>query len=230
MGNRQSVGFGNCPDCLDVLSQTLAPLLKKLLIFALAAGGSFHHLAQAAVTGPGTFQSVTLAWDAVEEPGVQGYVVHVGTRTGEYTRNVEVGSVLSFSLDGLEYGTTYYLSVSAIGANGERSDYSPELILDVSLPPVPPSAAMASVGNETGTTTMMLQWSYPKSALNSYPEFIIESSTDLVNWTPAATVTSDTASGDTADEMTYSWSVEKNGPTCFYRLSARNWLGDSTAP
>ncbi len=207
-----------------MLVKTLKTPFKTLTALALATGGASLSHTQAAVVGPGTVHTVKLGWNAVAEPNIQGYKVHVGTQPGQYTRTLDAGTSLSYSVDGLSYGQTYYFSVRTVGLNGQESGYSPELVLSVSLPQLPPSATLSS----TGTTG--LQWSYPKSALNSYPDFVIETSTDLVNWTPGGTVSSDSPSGGTATHATYTWPIVKNGQQRFYRLSARNWLGDSSAP
>lgn len=205
--------------------KTLKPSFKILTALALSAIGISLQPAQAAF-GPGTLHSVTLAWNAVPETNITGYKVHVGTVPGEYTQTHDAGMDLSYSVEGLEYGTTYYFSVKTVADTGHESDYSPELTLTVSLPPLPAAAAMSS--GPSGSTG--LQWSYPKNALDSYPDFIIESSTDLITWTPSGTVSSDAASGSTTTHMTYSWAVTKNGPQRFYRMTARNWLGDSMNP
>jgi len=212
-------------------SKTLKPFNKSsftvLSTLALAVGGmGFNTQTQAAVVGPGTIHSVTLAWDAVPEPDIQGYKVHVGTQPGQYTQTLDAGTKLSHSVGNLAYGQTYYFSVRAVDATGLESGYSPELTLTVTLPKLPPSATMAT----TGSGPTGLQWSYPKSALNSHPDFIIESSTDLVSWSPAGTVAAYASTGSTATDVTYNFAITRNGPQRFYRLSARNWLGDSSAP
>lgn len=212
-------------------SKTHKPLskspIKILSALALAVGGiSLNTQTQAAIVGPGTVHSVTLAWDAVPEADIQGYKVHVGTQPGQYTQTLDAGTNLSHSVGNLAYGQTYYFSVRAVDAAGLESGYSPELTLSVKLPQLPPSATLAAIG--TGPTG--LQWSYPKSALTAHPDFIIESSTDLVSWSPAGTVAAHASTGSTATDVTYNFAVTRNGPQRFYRLSARNWLGDSSAP
>ena len=212
-------------------SKTLKPYKKSPFILlsalALAASGvALTTKTQAATVGPGTVHSVTLAWDAVTDSDIQGYKVHVGTQPGQYTQTLDAGTNLSHSVGNLAYGQTYYFSVRAVDAAGLESGYSPELTLTVSLPQLPPSASLATGGS--GPTG--LQWSYPKSALNSHPDFIIESSTDLVSWSPAGTVAAYASTGSTATHMNYNFTVTRNGPQRFYRLSARNWLGDSIAP
>lgn len=209
------------------LKPSRKPTFKILSALALAVGGmGLNTQTQAAVVGPGTIHSVTLAWDAVPEPDIQGYKVHVGTQPGQYTQTLDAGTDLSYSVDNLAYGQTYYFSVRAVDADGLESGYSPELILTVTLPQLPPSANMAL----SGSSPTGLQWSYPKSALNSHPDFIIESSTDLTSWSPTGTVAAYASTGSTATDVTYNFAITPNGPKRFYRLSARNWLGDSAAP
>lgn len=202
------------------------PLLQTLSALAIAACGISWSETRAAVVGPGTIHTVTLAWDAVPETDILGYKVHVGTQPGQYTETLDAGTALSFDVPGLVYGQTYYFSVRTVGADGLESGYSPELTLSVSLPSLPATAGLVS----TGTGPTGLQWSYPISGLTSYPDFIIESSTDLINWAPAGTVPLDGSTGSTATHLTYSFPITPDGPQRFYRLTSRNWLGDSTAP
>ncbi|RYD82711.1 MAG: hypothetical protein EOP84_08990 [Verrucomicrobiaceae bacterium] len=206
--------------------KTLKTQLSTLSAVALATAGASLDQTQAAVFGPGTVHSVTLAWDAVPEANVAGYKVHVGTQPGQYTQVYDAGTNLSYSVAGLDYGTTYYISVQTVTETGDQSGYAPDLKLTVSLPPLPPTTGMAATASGPGG----LQWSYPKTALDSYPDFIIESSTDLLNWSPAGTVSSDASTSGTATHANYTFAITKNGPQRFYRLSARNWLGDSSAP
>ncbi|RYD22920.1 MAG: fibronectin type III domain-containing protein [Verrucomicrobiaceae bacterium] len=209
--------------------KTLKPFSKTsfriLSALALAVGGTalINTQTQAAVVGPGTVHSVTLAWDAVPEPDIQGYKVHVGTQPGQYTQTLDAGTDLSHAIDNLAYGQTYYFSVRAVDSTGLESGYSPELTLTVTLPQLPATTAIAANGNG-------LQWSYPKTALSAHPDFNIESSTDLVTWSPAGTVAAYASTGSTATDVSYNFAITKNGPQRFYRLSARNWLGDSSAP
>jgi len=57
--------------------------------------------------------TAVLAWDSVTDPNLSGYMVHVGTASGVYTRTITVGNLTSYTVDQLTIGTTYYLAVTA---------------------------------------------------------------------------------------------------------------------
>ena len=53
-----------------------------------------------------------------------GYKVYTGTASGSYSQNVDVGNVTSYTLSGLNDGTTYYFAVTAYDATGDVSGFS----------------------------------------------------------------------------------------------------------
>jgi hypothetical protein len=68
---------------------------------------------------PPSATTATLTWDAVIDPTLDGYNVHVGTASGLYTRTISVGNVTSHTVDSLTMGTTYYFAVKAHNDAGE---------------------------------------------------------------------------------------------------------------
>ena len=64
---------------------------------------------------------VQLAWDPVGEAGVSGYVIEYGTRSGQYTRSIDVGPNTEASVTGLELGVPYFFTVRSYNGYGERS-------------------------------------------------------------------------------------------------------------
>ena len=69
--------------------------------------------------------SKTVSWTAVSEP-VLGYKLYWGTRSHEYDSHVDVGAEVSYTVNGLQSGKTYYFAVSAYNEIGE-SALSPEV-------------------------------------------------------------------------------------------------------
>jgi hypothetical protein len=69
--------------------------------------------------GPGA--SKTLSWTAVSEPSVLGYKLYWGTMSHAYDSNVDVGQNVSYTLSGLQPGTTYFFAVSAYNSGGESA-------------------------------------------------------------------------------------------------------------
>ncbi len=196
-------------------------LLKSLGVATLAMGALSATTATAATLNP-----IKLGWNAVPEIGIQGYKVYVGTASNQYTLTYDAGTNLSLTIPDRVLGTTYYFAVKAIGSTGLESSYSQEIAVTIATPPLPMGGGMSL----SGTGQRALNWSFPKAALSSAPEFIIEQSTNLVNWTVAATVLPSASTGGTTQTANFSWPVAVSGPRRFYRLTARNWLGTSTGP
>ena len=82
--------------------------------------------------------TVRLAWDPAVDGITTGYVVSYGTAPGTYLRQVNVGLVTTFALNGLLDGTPHYFVVQAYNASGERSLISPEVT--ATTPPGQPVA------------------------------------------------------------------------------------------
>jgi hypothetical protein len=70
---------------------------------------------------------ITLEWDAVIHPLLEGYVVHYGTSSGDYDVSLDVGNWTSVTIADLEEGETYYFAVTAYSTEGEESDFSNEV-------------------------------------------------------------------------------------------------------
>jgi hypothetical protein len=201
--------------------KTPSSLLKSCGLFALTILALSVESATAA-----TFHTVNLAWNAVPEPGIQGYRVYAGTATGVYSQTFEVGTSLSVPVPSREFGQTYYFSVKAIGSTGLESPYAQELVVTIAPPPLPLGGGLTV----NGSGQRALNWTFPKASLGSSPEFIIEQSTNLVNWTVAATVQPSASTGGTTQIANFSWPVAISGTRRFYRLTAKNWMGMSTTP
>lgn len=172
--------------------------------------------------------TMTLGWNAVSNSDLQGYRVYVGTASGQYTRSHDTGTALSLPIDNLTMGQTYYFAVIAINSTGLESEPSNELRVTIALPPLPAASTLTS--NAAGS--LSLQWTIPNSAMGSSPQFLVQASADLRNWLPVATVLATDAVGSDAQSTRFSWPipVPAAGAGLFYRLTARNWLGTSTAP
>lgn len=69
---------------------------------------------------------ITLAWNALIDATLGGYRMYVGTASGAYTTQVDVGNVTTCTVTGLQGGTLYYFAVSALNQVGE-SGFSNEV-------------------------------------------------------------------------------------------------------
>jgi len=70
---------------------------------------------------------VTLEWNAVIHPLLEGYVVHYGTYSRDYDVFLDVGNWTSCTIADFEEGETYYFAVTAYTTEGETSDFSKEV-------------------------------------------------------------------------------------------------------
>jgi len=64
---------------------------------------------------------VSLAWDANTEPALGGYQLYYGQTSGNYTANADVGHQTSYTLTGLQEGTTYYFAAKAYNTSRTTS-------------------------------------------------------------------------------------------------------------
>jgi predicted RNase H-related nuclease YkuK (DUF458 family) len=67
-----------------------------------------------------------VTWAANREADLAGYKLYVGTRSGVYSRTVDVGKMTSYSIS-LPKGATYFFAVTAYDSSGNESVRSAEL-------------------------------------------------------------------------------------------------------
>ena len=78
--------------------------------------------------------SVTLQWQAPSYndnksslTDLAGFKLYYGTKTGEYTKMIDVGNSTSVNLSGFSANTAYFFVVSAYDQNGNESEFSSEI-------------------------------------------------------------------------------------------------------
>jgi hypothetical protein len=71
--------------------------------------------------------SVTLRWQANQEPDISSYNLYYGRESRQYGQPIPVGNVTSYTLDNLAEGTTYYFCLTAVDTSGNESGYSAEV-------------------------------------------------------------------------------------------------------
>ena len=88
--------------------------------------------------GPAGTASIVINWnkpnsysDGSPLTSVNGYRIHYGTNSGQYTQVIDTGSTANPSatnlqVDNLSVGQTYYFSISAYDSSGNESDKSTE--------------------------------------------------------------------------------------------------------
>jgi hypothetical protein len=194
--------------------------LRIVLLLALVACALTNSIFAA------TFHTIRIAWDPVLEEGIMGYTIYMGTVSGQYTQAFDAGMNTELSIPNMMFGETYYIAVTAAGSTGLESPYSDEITVTVLPPPLPASSEISMNVPDTPE----LHWSFPASALNSAPEFIIQASPDLITWTTVDRVFPEQAIGGNAETLQFSWPLPMSGPQRFYRLTAQNWVGGSRDP
>jgi hypothetical protein len=92
-------------------------------------------------TANSTAGNVTLGWAAPTEntngtnlTNLGGYKIYYGTVSKQYSTTISVSSpaTLSYVIDALTVGQTYYFAVTAVSAAGIESSYSPEISATIS--------------------------------------------------------------------------------------------------
>jgi hypothetical protein len=121
--------------------------------------------------------SATISWNASPSSNVAGYDIYYGTSSGNYTSAVPVSNVTNVTIRGLISGVTYYFAAASYDSSGNISALSPEI-----------SGTVGSTSS-SGAATLTLplaspgggQFSFTVSGLSS-GQYIVQASTDLVNW------------------------------------------------
>jgi len=95
--------------------------LRSLVILFVA-------LAAVSLSSQGNSRAqVKLAWDASPDPSVIGYVVRVGTASGQYTETYDVRKRRTFTYKKAIEGRRYFFAVSAYSDAGVLSPLSSEV-------------------------------------------------------------------------------------------------------
>lgn len=116
-------------------------------------------------------QSMSLAWNAVNDPSVIGYAVYMGGADGVYTSRFDAGSSTAITITGLKEGQTNYFAVAAY--NSARLEGTPTASTSYIVPGLVKLAPPALRG---GPMTV----SFPVAAGHSYQ---LQASTNLQSWT-----------------------------------------------
>lgn len=121
-------------------------------------------------------QSASVSWKPSSNTNAVAYDIYYGVSSGTYTKAISVGNVTNATVSGLIEGATYFFAARALDSSGAESGFSPEVSYTVPSP----AASLGSAGSTSGG------FSFTVSGVPGYT-YVIQASTDLVNWTPVHT-------------------------------------------
>jgi len=145
--------------------------------------------------------SLTLTWDPSPSPEVVAYHLYYGAASGNYTNEIIMGNVATATVSGLSSGVTYYFAITAVGVDGQESDYSNEVSYRQEL-----AGAQMQISGVAGGQ-FMLTVIGPTG--HTYD---IEATEDLTAWTTIGTVTL-----DAGGSLEFTDTNTVNFPQRFYR-------------
>ena len=89
---------------------------------------------------------VTLTWDAPDPPSEPiGYRIYQGTASGVYNKTADAGTQLTWTMQGLEPGKTYYFAATALYPDNVESEYSNEVFRLIPVVGVPGTLRITGV-------------------------------------------------------------------------------------
>ena len=123
-------------------------------------------------------QSIKLTWNQAGGTNVAGYKIYYGMQSLSYSNSVTAGNTTNITISGFCPGKTYYFSATTYDSTGNESSFASEMSYTV------PSVA-ATLGNVTRANG---QFSFLVSG-NSGSNYVVQASSDLINWVPVTTNT-----------------------------------------
>ena len=111
----------------------IAPMLARRGLARTV--GLLATLVTLTIASPAFAGTVALAWDAVVNPALVGYMVYWGPSATSLTNKINVGKVTSYTVPNLTDGTSYYFAVTAHNGLGTESAKSNIVIKAASWTP-----------------------------------------------------------------------------------------------
>jgi Fibronectin type III domain len=155
----------------------------KLILFALA-GALFVGMSLRSLGA-----SATISWNSSPSSSTTGYLVYYGTSSGNYITAVLVPSktATNVTINGLTTGTKYYFAAAAYDASSDVSALSAEISGVIGS--TTSSSSSGSAAAMTSPHASAGQFSFTVSG-TSNSQYIVQASTNLVNWVSLQTNTS----------------------------------------
>lgn len=114
--------------------------LSRLYILTVAlflATSQFPAASASAAQASLTWNAPTTYSDGTPTTNLEGYKIYTGTASGDYSQNIDVGNVTSYTLSSLNDATTYYFTVTAYNATGDVSGFSNQASFTTTAPTPP---------------------------------------------------------------------------------------------
>jgi len=106
----------------DTVGNLDPELLKEVTKMAVAsmAGFGIYPVEPKGITvlDPGTGDSLIIKWLPNPEPDIIGYILYMGTSSGNYSDTFYLGNITEIGIGNLNEGTKYYFRLRAIGSYG----------------------------------------------------------------------------------------------------------------
>ena len=173
---------------------------------------------------PGS-SSLAVSWSAPASAGsapISDYLVSYSTDLTSWVSWSHVASTArTATVTNLTNGTAYFVRVAAVSSVGASDFSSIVSFTPVGAPLTPSGLAVSwSSNNMSSTSIATLSWSAPSSGGSPISDYNVEYSTNGSSWSSYSHVAS------TATSASISLA---SGPAYYFRVSARNALGTSTA-
>jgi hypothetical protein len=142
--------------CLFYKTRPSAFCIHFIIFLLIANAVMFFALAVSAVNA----ESVTLVWDANEEPDLEGYVVYRNTESAgppyAYSHEIPEQELVDplhpqLQLTGLQEGKQYYIALTAYNTEGSESNFSKDICVEVVDSAVELCSQSAASGASTGS-------------------------------------------------------------------------------
>ena len=107
--------------------------------------------------------SAVLSWnppttnaDGTPLTDLKEYCVHYGTAPGIYTKSINVGNVLSYQVNNLSEGVTYYFAATALDTSENESEYSIEV--SRTIPDTTPAVISGIKSTNVKNSSVTVSW------------------------------------------------------------------------
>jgi hypothetical protein len=176
---------------------------------------------------------IALTWDPNSESDLAGYDIYYGTSSGNYQWTIDVGNITSYTLTGLNRGTTYYFAATAYNTQGLQSGFSNEVVYTVPLCTytISPSSASFPASGGSGSVLVTTQADCNWGSSTSASWVTINSGTGMGSGTMRYTVSPNTGTSRLAS-LTIAgnvFSVTETGLST-YTITASAGSGGSISP